>query len=316
MEVFKVLALMNSYLKTNHQAIIQPVVFDEIKDGQLFVLREDLIGAPVYGNKFRKLKYNVLEAQKTDKKTLLTFGGAYSNHIAAVAAMGNYCGLDTVGIIRGDELVNSWQENPTLQLASKNGMQFEFVSREQYRKKESAEFLEPLNQKYHSPFIIPEGGTNELAIKGCEEILTQAHSEFNIVCVAAGTGGTAAGLANSCLAHQKVMAFSSLKGDFLKKDIKKWAKNEQWSLTDLYSFGGYGKINQDLIAFINSFYQQTTIALDPLYTGKMIYGIIDLLKTNYFPEKTRILAVHTGGLQGIEGMNQKLAQKGWPLLSS
>jgi 1-aminocyclopropane-1-carboxylate deaminase len=195
-------------------------------------------------------------------------------------------------------------------------MRFQFISREQYRQKESEEFLETLDQKYNSPYIIPEGGTNKLAIKGCEEILTQAHSEFDVVCVAVGTGGTLAGLANSCLINQKVMGFSSLKGDFLNKDIKKWVKNKQWTLTDSYSFGGYGKINLDLITFINTFYKQTGVALDPLYTGKMMYGIIDLLKTNYFPEKTRILAVHTGGLQGIEGMNQKLAQNGWPLLIS
>ena len=306
---------MKSPLQEEQIALLEPVIFDTVGNQQLFVLREDLIGAPIYGNKYRKLIYNIARANELGHTTLLTFGGAYSNHIAAVAAMGNHLGFETIGVIRGDELAESWQQNPTLMAAFNQGMQFEFISRAAYLEKHSEAFLESINKKYNNPYVIPEGGTNSLAIKGCEEILTKAHESFDVICVAAGTGGTLAGLANSCFAHQSVLGFSSLKGDFLVNDIKKWTDSESWSLTDAYSFGGYGKISEALITFINRFKQQTGIGLDPLYTGKMMYGIIDLLKSDYFPEKTRILAVHTGGLQGINGMNQKLLQKGWPLLS-
>lgn len=306
---------MNSYLDDQQIASTEPVQFDGLDANQLCILREDLIGAPVYGNKYRKLKYNGLKAQELGKNTLITFGGAYSNHIAAVAAFGNHFGLKTVGVIRGEELVNSWQSNPTLAMAQQNGMRLKFISRSAYREKNDPAFLDALCKNYDQPYIIPEGGTNALAVKGCEEIISDAHYSFDVICAAVGTGGTLAGLANSCFEHQNVMGFSSLKGDFLKNDIDKWTNSNRWSITDAYSFGGYGKISEDLIAFINRFKDQTGIALDPLYTGKMMYGIIELLKTDYFPEKTRILAVHTGGLQGINGMNQKLLQKGWPLLS-
>ncbi|MEP2935888.1 MAG: pyridoxal-phosphate dependent enzyme [Gilvibacter sp.] len=306
---------MKPPLKKEQIAQTEPVIFDGMGNNQLFVLREDLIGAPIYGNKYRKLVYNLARAKELGQKTLLTFGGAYSNHIAAVAAIGNHLGFKTIGIIRGDELSQTWRLNPTLLTAFNQGMQFEFISRALYRQKHSMPFIKMLNEKYNHPYVIPEGGTNSLAIKGCEEILTDAHQSFDVICVAVGTGGTLAGLTNSCLEHQSVLGFSSLKGDFLKNDIKKWTDSDSWSLTDSYSFGGYGKISEALITFINRFKQQTGIGLDPLYTGKMMYGIIDLLKSDYFPEKTRILAVHTGGLQGINGMNQKLLQKGWPLLS-
>ncbi len=306
---------MNPHFDKLQTAPVEAINFEGLEPGSLSVLREDLIGAPVYGNKFRKLKYNVLEAQQLDKNSILTFGGAYSNHIAAVATIGNHFKIKTIGIIRGDELEKSWEQNPTLASAAKNGMQFEFISRAQYRLKETPEYLKAIDDKYDSPYIIPEGGTNALALKGCDEILSEQHNQFDIISVAVGTGGTLAGLANSCSEHQKVMGFSSLKGDFLNDDIKKWTDSNQWSLTDAYSFGGYGKISLELIAFINTFKQQTGITLDPVYNGKMMYGLIELFKRDYFLEKTRILAIHTGGLQGINGMNQKLSKKGWPLLS-
>jgi 1-aminocyclopropane-1-carboxylate deaminase len=281
---------------------------------KLFIRREDLIHPFVSGNKFRKLKYNLLEAKNQKKTTLLTFGGAFSNHIAATAFAGKQNGFNTIGIIRGDELASKINENPTLKFAQENGMVFEFVSREAYRLKESDDFIENLKNKYGDFYIIPEGGTNDLAVKGCEEILEEDDSFFNYICSSIGTGGTISGIINSALPHQKVLGFPSLKGDFLQKDIRKFAHKENWTLISDYHFGGYGKVSRELIEFINSFYQENSIPLDPIYTGKMVFGVIDLIHQGYFPENSKILMIHTGGLQGIQGMNLKLKSKNLPLI--
>ena len=281
---------------------------------RLFIRREDLIHPFVSGNKFRKLKYNLLEAKNQKKTTLLTFGGAFSNHIAATAFAGMQNGFKTIGIIRGDELASKINENPTLKFAQENGMVFEFVSREAYRLKESCDFIENLKNNYGDFYVIPEGGTNDLAIKGCEEILKEEDSFFDFICSSIGTGGTISGIINSALPHQKVLGFPSLKGDFLQKDIRKFAHKENWTLISDYHFGGYGKVSIELIEFINSFYQENDIPLDPIYTGKMVFGVIDLISQGCFPENSKILMIHTGGLQGIEGMNLKLKSKNLPLI--
>jgi 1-aminocyclopropane-1-carboxylate deaminase len=280
----------------------------------LHIKREDLIHPFVSGNKFRKLKYNLLHAKAEHQETLLTFGGAYSNHIAAVAFAGKEKGFKTIGIIRGDELKDKISENPTLKFAENCGMQFEFVSRESYRLKGEIPFLENLKQKFGDFYLIPEGGTNELAIKGCEEILTQYDAEFNYICCSIGTGGTISGLINSILPHQKVLGFPALKGDFLKDEIRNIVINNNWELLTDYHFGGYGKVNSELIAFINQFYKENNIPLDPIYTGKMVFGVIDLIHKNYFPAQSKILLIHTGGIQGIQGMNMKLRNKQLPTI--
>jgi 1-aminocyclopropane-1-carboxylate deaminase len=281
---------------------------------KLFIRREDLIHPFVSGNKFRKLKYNLLEAKNQKKTTLLTFGGAFSNHIAATACAGMQNGFKTIGIIRGDELASKINENPTLKFAQENGMVFEFVSRETYRLKESDDFINNLKNKYGDFYVIPEGGTNDLAVKGCEEILKEDDSFFDYICSSIGTGGTISGIINSALPHQKVLGFPSLKGDFLQKDIRKFANKENWTLISDYHFGGYGKVSTELIEFINSFCQKNSIPLDPIYTGKMVFGVIDLIHQGYFPENSKILMIHTGGLQGIAGMNLKLKSKNLPLI--
>ena len=280
----------------------------------LAIKREDLIHTFVSGNKFRKLKYNLLQAKTENKTTLLTFGGAFSNHIAAVAFGGKEKGFKTIGIIRGDELLDKMDENPTLKFAQENGMEFEFVSREEYRLKSETSFIEKLKQKFGDFYLIPEGGTNELAVKGCEEILTEEDAVFNYVCCAVGTGGTISGLINSALPHQKILGFPALKGDFLKDEIRIFAKKDNWNLISDYHFGGYGKVNLELIEFINAFFEKNKVPLDPIYTGKMVFGVIDLINKNYFPEHSKILLIHTGGLQGIDGMNLKLQQKKLPIL--
>lgn len=276
------------------------------------IKRDDLIHPFVSGNKFRKLKYNLAAAKKINATTLLTFGGAFSNHIAAVAFAGKENGFKTIGIIRGEELENQISVNPTLKFAYENRMQFKFVSRVAYKDKESPTFLLALHEEFGDFYLLPEGGTNDLAVKGCEEILTPEDSDFDYICCAVGTGGTIAGIINAALPHQKVLGFPALKGDFLSNDIRKFAHNERFELLNDYHFGGYAKVTPELILFINSFYEQTKIPLDPVYTGKMAFGVYDLIQQNYFPKDARILMIHTGGLQGIVGMNQKLAQKNWP----
>lgn len=279
------------------------------------IKREDLLHPFVSGNKFRKLKYNLLQAKTEHVKTLLTFGGAFSNHIAAVAFAGKEQGLKTIGVIRGDELKGKIRENPTLCFAQDCGMQFKFVSREDYRYKTEADFLANLKYEFGDFYLVPEGGTNELAIKGCEEILVEEDVQFDYVCCAVGTGGTISGIINSVLPHQKVLGFPALKGDFLKEDICKFVRNQNWELIADYHFGGYGKVTPELIAFINQFYIDNKIPLDPIYTGKMVFGVMDLIQKNYFPENSKILLIHTGGIQGIQGMNIKLKNKHLPIIN-
>lgn len=283
---------------------------------QLSVKREDLIHPFISGNKFRKLKYNLSDAKSEEFDALLTFGGAYSNHIAATAYAGFEQGFKTIGVIRGEEL-SSETDNATLAFAKSHGMEFYFIDRAQYRAKDSEEFLEELKRKFGNFYLIPEGGTNDLAVRGCEEILEEDHGDFNFdyICVAVGTGGTISGLINCLQPGQQVLGFPALRGDFLQSEIRKFARSDQWSLNNDYHFGGYAKINLQLIEFINKFKYDTTIPLDPVYTGKMMYGILDLVDKGYFKNSSKILAIHTGGLQGIQGMNQVLKRKKLPLLT-
>ena len=287
---------------------------------KLSIKREDEIHPFISGNKYRKLKYNLIRAKEQGFTTLLSFGGAYSNHISAFSYAGKIAGFKTIGIIRGEELgqdiAQTFRTNPTLKFAHDNGMRFKFISREAYRRKEEPHFIEGLRAEFGNFYQIPEGGTNELAIKGCEEILTSRDDKFDYICVSIGTGGTISGLINTASARQTVLGFPSLKGAFLDELIKeKTIDKSNWKLMHQYHFGGYAKINEILISFINDFNQQTTIPLDPIYTGKMMFGIMDLVHKDFFKRNSSILAIHTGGLQGIEGMNQHLIRKKLPLIN-
>jgi 1-aminocyclopropane-1-carboxylate deaminase len=277
---------------------------------ELFIKREDQLHPIISGNKFRKLKYNIRAAKEQNKKTLLTFGGAFSNHIVAVAGAGKEFGFETIGIIRGEELQEKIEENPSLSVAQQFGMKFVFVSRDTYRLKDTPDFLEDLQSKFGDFYLLPEGGTNVLAVKGCEEILSDDEINFSHICASIGTGGTISGLINRAASHQNIIGFSSLKGDFLQNDIAKFATQNNWSVNCEYHFGGYAKVTNELIEFMNSFYLAHAIRLDPIYTGKMMFGIFDLIQNNFFPPKSKILAIHTGGLQGIAGMNKKLEKSG------
>ncbi len=277
---------------------------------ELYIKREDLVHPIISGNKFRKLKYNLQEAKRLGCKKLLTFGGAFSNHIVAVAGAGAEFGFETIGIIRGEELGDKIQENPSLLKAQQFGMQFNFIDRNQYRDKMDPNFLALLTARYGSFYLIPEGGTNELAIRGCEEILTAADKiAFSHICCAVGTAGTLSGIINASNANQQIIGFSSLKGSFLSEVICNFAQQKNWSVIESYHFGGYGKVTDELIRFLNAFYDKYQVPLDPIYTGKMMFGILDLIQQNYFPPHSKIVAIHTGGLQGIAGMNQRLQAK-------
>jgi len=273
----------------------------------LFIKREDLLHPHISGNKFRKLKYNLAEAKKYNK--ILTYGGAFSNHIVAVAAAGKEYGFQTIGIIRGEELVSQIADNPSLQFAQECGMQLEFISREQYRHKNEIAALEYWQKKYGEVYVLPEGGTNQLAVKGCEEIITSADEVYDFICCAVGTGGTISGIINSAMPHQKIIGFPALKGDFLQEDIRNFTHENNWELQTDYHFGGYAKTTSKLIQFLNDFHAQHHIPLDPIYTGKMVYGVMDLIQKNYFKKGSKILLIHTGGLQGILGINNRLRQK-------
>ncbi|WP_317197011.1 1-aminocyclopropane-1-carboxylate deaminase/D-cysteine desulfhydrase [Flavobacterium sp. CYK-55] len=292
----------------------QILTLDASPNITLAIKREDLLHKHISGNKFRKLKYNLEQAKFLEHHALLTFGGAYSNHIAAVAAAGKEYGFKTIGVIRGDELASSIDQNPTLAFAQSCGMQFDFVSRDDYKHKESSAFVSYLQQKWGAFYLIPEGGTNTLAVQGAQEILINQDASYDYICCAVGTGGTISGLIHSAFSHQKILGFPALKGDFLTAEICKFAPTGNWELISGYEFGGYAKVTAELIKFMNDFYQKTQVQLDPIYTAKMVFGVTDLISKGYFENDAKILMIHTGGLQGIQGMNQVLKQKKLPLI--
>ncbi len=286
------------------QRLVDP--FPEPVAINLFLKRDDLLHPLVSGNKWRKLKYNLLAAREQGYTTLLTFGGAYSNHLYALAAAGQTFGFRTIGIIRGDELAGK-PLNDTLTFCQQKGMELQFVSREAYRRKEDLNFLAALTTQYGPCYIVPEGGTNEMAIKGTAEIIPEITSQLgyapDYVCCAVGTGGTVAGLVQSASTETTVLGFVALNGfapDSLPVVRQQTAsKPADWlRLYTDYHFGGYAKTTPELINFIRSFEQKTGMLLEQVYTGKMLYGVYDLARKGYFPAGVTVVAVHTGGLQG------------------
>lgn len=264
---------------------------------KMVIKREDLNHAHVSGNKWWKLKYNLQEAVKLGSKTILTFGGAYSNHIFATAAAANELNLKSIGIIRGEETLPL---NSTLSFAQKKGMRLEYVSREEYRRKAEPEFAEILKKKFDDFYLIPEGGTNELAVKGCSEFGEKllAEIEFDYICLPVGTGGTMAGIINGLKGKKKVLGFSSLKGEeFLEEEIIKYTRHTNWQLIHDYHFGGYAKSTKALTNFSEDFERNFSIPLDPVYTSKMTFGVFDMIKKDFFKRGSAVLIIHTGGLR-------------------
>lgn len=267
------------------------------------IKREDLNHPVISGNKWRKLKYNLQEAQKQGHKKLLTFGGAFSNHIYATAGAGKEFGFETIGIIRGEAHLPL---NPTLSFATASGMHLEYMDRATYRRKSEPDTINLLKQQFGDFYLIPEGGTNPLAIKGCEEIVHEIKVGFDYLCCPVGTGGTVTGLISGLQGKSNLIGFSSLKGDFLTAEVSDLLKQsgksyDNWSVNAAYHFGGYAKTKPALLEFMSDFEERHQIPLDPVYTAKMLFGIYDLVQSGFFPTGTRIVAVHTGGLQGRAG---------------
>ena len=255
------------------------------------------------------MKYNLAAAAQQKHDTLLTFGGAYSNHIYATAAAGKRLGFRTIGIIRGEA---HDQLNATLQFARDCGMQLEYVDRATYRNKSSADYITSLEKKYGRFYLLPEGGSNTLALKGCAEIVEEINQEFDFICSACGTGATLAGIISGLNKTQQAIGFPVLKGgDFLTGEIQNFLQQAgiksaaHWQLNSDYHFGGYAKTTAELWTFIEQFEKDFNVPLDGVYTGKMFFGLFDLIKQGYFVRGSRIVAIHTGGLQGNSGFAQK-----------
>lgn len=291
-----------------------PIVEISAKNCRFFIKREDLIHPEISGNKYWKLLFNTENYLKQNplNPQLITFGGAFSNHIFAVSALGKELKIKTLGIIRGDEPEKTWQKNPTLKQANQNGMNFRFVSRTDYRNKEK--LAANLQREFPEALIIPEGGTNELAVEGIKFMLNDETKEFDYLCCAVGTGGTLAGISKFAEAHQKVLGFKVVKDESLEGKILQLSGRKNFELIDA-SENGYGKFSAETVQFINDFYSQFNIPLDPIYTGKMMRKIFELIEENYFPKDSKILAFHTGGLQGISGANEKLRKQGKELIN-
>lgn len=282
----------------------------------LLVLRTDLNHPTISGNKWFKLKYNLQEAKQQNIKTVLTFGGAFSNHIAATAAAAKEYDFNSIGIIRGEEYP---ELNPTLKFATECGMKLHYVSRTLYHDKEALnKYVNEINSG-EDFYLIPEGGSNELGIKGCKEITLSIPIDFDYICTACGTGATMAGVILSLKNEQKAIGFQVLKGEnYIKKEVSNWLNkftnsNEQknnWGINEDYHLGGYAKINQELKDFIKQFEHINNIPLDIIYTGKMMYGIYDMIKKGKFKKGETIVAIHTGGLQGnISLMEKQIGNK-------
>lgn len=283
---------------------------------RLWVKRDDLLqmgnDEGFLGNKWRKLQYNLLAAREAGEQVLLTFGGAYSNHLAAVAAAGKLFDFRTVGIVRGHP---PREGNVTLRYAAACGMDLRYVDRATYRRKNEIVFLEELRAQYGSCYVIPEGGSNALALEGCralgEELAGQCPERPLYVATACGTGGTLAGVATGLPPGALALGFPVLKGGFMTEAVAGFIAQAPapveagWRMINDYHFGGFAKFNPELIRFINEFKRQYEIRLDPVYTGKMIWGVLDLIRRGYFPEGSNIVAIHTGGLQGIRGFNER-----------
>jgi len=293
--VSKVVRFWENAAQTPIQIVEAPIFIE--RGLRVFMKRDDLIHPHISGNKWRKLKYNLLEAEAKGFTKLLTFGGAFSNHIAAVASAGKELGFDTIGIIRGEELTPS--SNPTLRYAAACEMQLYFVNRTAYRDKEL------LAQQYgKEAFIIPEGGSNPFAVIGVAEVVDEIKQQLGVnidyLCTSLGTGGTAAGIVATF--EKETLIFPSLKVSSQEAQQMMLAYIAEpkgtWRVLEGYHFGGYGKTETQLIEFIKDFENQTNIPLEQVYTGKMMYGLTELAEQGFFKEGDVIVALHTGGLQG------------------
>ncbi|MCC6447312.1 MAG: 1-aminocyclopropane-1-carboxylate deaminase/D-cysteine desulfhydrase [Chitinophagaceae bacterium] len=265
------------------------------KNVTLDLLRLDQIHPLISGNKWYKLKYNIDDALAKNKNTLLSFGGAYSNHLHALAYMGKMLSLKTIGIVRGECV-----KNDTLNDCEAWGMKLIFISREEYKNKSNIDFLRKIITSFSDAYIIPEGGANQWGFLGCKEILSQTDkAEYDVFCCSVGTSITFAGIIDSLPSSKIAYGFCAMKnGEYLQNTIKEYTPNSNYQLITQYHFGGFAKQNQQLLTFMKSFQSVNNIELDFVYDAKMLFGIFDLIKTTNLFENKKILAIHTGGLQG------------------
>lgn len=297
--------------ETNKELPIVQLQLPESKEAgvDLFVLRLDKTDELVSGNKWYKLKYNLMNAKAQGITRVLSFGGAYSNHIHALAWAGRELGIQTVGVIRGEP---AYVDNPTLMDAVQWGMELVFVSRAEYRRRSELDYLTKLQNVYGDVLIIPEGGSNALAVKGAAEIITdRMRLDYGLthVVLPCGTGGTLAGIASS-QPRLQVVGIPVLKGaQFLVKDIQKLMQDadircdDNWELDFDGHYGGYAKVSPELLSFISDIKQRYQLPLDQIYTGKMMFRFIEMLKEGAFHSGSRVLLVHTGGLQGLRSLS-------------
>jgi 1-aminocyclopropane-1-carboxylate deaminase len=269
---------------------------------RLLLKRDDLIHPEIPGNKWRKLKYNLTEARSQGQRTLLTFGGAYSNHIRATAAAGRAFGFATIGVIRGEEHLPL---NPSLAYAVEKGMRLTYLDRTTYRRKSDASVVARLGEEYGEFYLLPEGGSNALAVRGCAEITPEINEQSpqrpDIVCCACGTGATLAGIAASLREGQRAIGFSALKGgDFLVDEVVRLQQEAfgtvsgNWTIELDFHFGGYAKRRPALDDFIQDFQRRHGIALEWVYVAKMLYGIFALVESGRIAPHSTVVAVLTG----------------------
>jgi 1-aminocyclopropane-1-carboxylate deaminase len=298
------------------QSILQEVHLNNLKarNIEFFVKRDDLIHSEISGNKWRKLKYSILHAEQQKFEGILTFGGAFSNHLVATAAACQLKNLRSIGIVRGEELTKD--SNDTLKRCTQYGMELHFVSRSDYAFRNERMYQEELTTKFPSMYIIPEGGANYLGIIGCSEILAETSNDYDVVVVAQGTTTTSAGLLMSLSEKSTLWAVPVLKGfnalaemkslygysAFDTETISDWLSKME--VLEDYHFGGYGKYTSDLLDFIESFYEETKIPLDPVYTAKAMLALFKEIELRDIQNK-RILFVHTGGIQGAKSIFEK-----------
>lgn len=262
---------------------------------QIGVLRLDLIHPDISGNKWFKLKYNLEQAEKENKDTIITFGGAFSNHIVATAMACKLVNLKSIGIIRGEE---TSAINPTLSFAKQHHMELLFVTRNEYAQKSDFGYLQRLRYMYPHAYIIPEGGDNRLGQKGCEEILTESAKNYSSVFCAYGTGTTYKGISKSLLPHQELTVVNVL-------NFEATANEAQTTILNNYHFGGYAKHTQELLVFKKWFEETYQIPLDYVYTSKLFFAAFDLMKQEKLKKEHQILIIHCGGLQGNKGYEER-----------
>ena len=311
---------MNSNKKTPLIKLTDPLF--EAHKITVYMKREELNHPHIQGNKWHKLTFNLQAATEQHKTTLLTFGGAYSNHIAATAVAAQELGFKSIGIIRGEELARypeKWSH--TLQQAAQHGMTFQFITRTAYRQKSTPSVLKQLQSDYPEAYIIPEGGSNALAVKGFEPLMQHIETQcpnWTHLLSAVGTGSTLAGLIkyapfkdyNSKETHSNLRTILGIpvlkQGDYLKPQIQTWLGEtpaHPWKLLTDYHCGGYAKTSEPLLRRMQAFEQTFDIPLDPVYTAKMVYAFYDQLKQGTFKPGSKVILLHTGGLQGrkLEG---------------